>query len=502
MRAQEALAVVQYHRVPLKPLGGKVVTMTTLEQASTGQTDQERCAIYVRISDDQSGEEAGVERQLESGLTLAKLKGWRVVKTYTDNDLSATDPKVFRPAYDQMLKDIERGLFAKVVTWNADRMQRTMPDLMRLIEVGAPVSLNIQAVKGSSFDLGSSDGVMVAEILTSVAHKEVKHKAERQKAANIARARGGKSNRSNRCYGYEKDGTIRESEARYVREIFRRYNAGHALSVLVAYLGNEGQVSANSQYKSSKGWTRAGLRIMLRNRRYLGDITYHGEVVANGAPAIIDAGTFDAANHRLSEAAKDRPKGGSRRKYLGSGLFRCGVCGGIMFSHHGNGKIHYVCPGHVHRTAEPIDIVVIDAIVQRLQTDEVRQQFATDDDTTQALALRSEIMALNLKLERYLRDYGDGELTAVEKNKLSKPVHDQLMRANRQLADLGRSSAMAEIMGAHDPGKAWLEHPDIRVRARIVDELLTVTLHRHRRGAPFTLESVTIEPKGVDTVTP
>ena len=48
-----------------------------------------RAAIYARISEDPRGLEHGVSRQLTDCNKLAAARGWNVIATYTDNDISA-----------------------------------------------------------------------------------------------------------------------------------------------------------------------------------------------------------------------------------------------------------------------------------------------------------------------------------------------------------------------------------------------------------------------------
>src|SRR5699024_2290295 len=66
-----------------------------------------RAAVYARISKD-DGEALGVARQVEDCTALAAQRGWQVVGTYTDNNVSATHAKV-RPQYQRMIADIEAG---------------------------------------------------------------------------------------------------------------------------------------------------------------------------------------------------------------------------------------------------------------------------------------------------------------------------------------------------------------------------------------------------------
>ena len=61
-------------------------------------------AVYLRISEDRSGEQLGVTRHREDCLALCPSKGWRPVE-YMDNDTSATRGKPWR-AYERMLADV------------------------------------------------------------------------------------------------------------------------------------------------------------------------------------------------------------------------------------------------------------------------------------------------------------------------------------------------------------------------------------------------------------
>ena len=64
-----------------------------------------RAGIYVRISEDQSGERIGVDqRQRPDCLSYCQHRGWQVVEVFTDNDVSASRfSKKKRPAYQRMM---------------------------------------------------------------------------------------------------------------------------------------------------------------------------------------------------------------------------------------------------------------------------------------------------------------------------------------------------------------------------------------------------------------
>lgn len=49
-----------------------------------------RAVVYVRISRDATGEGLGVERQRRDCAALSTTRGWTVIDTITENDISAT----------------------------------------------------------------------------------------------------------------------------------------------------------------------------------------------------------------------------------------------------------------------------------------------------------------------------------------------------------------------------------------------------------------------------
>lgn len=55
-------------------------------------------AVYARISQDRSGDELGVTRQLEDCRAEAERRGWTVAEEYVDDDVSAFSGRK-RPAY-------------------------------------------------------------------------------------------------------------------------------------------------------------------------------------------------------------------------------------------------------------------------------------------------------------------------------------------------------------------------------------------------------------------
>lgn len=67
-----------------------------------------RCARYARISLDRAGDEHGVANQLADQQRAADTKGFVIVRTEVDNDISALNGK-HRPGYEAVMAAAARG---------------------------------------------------------------------------------------------------------------------------------------------------------------------------------------------------------------------------------------------------------------------------------------------------------------------------------------------------------------------------------------------------------
>lgn len=140
-----------------------------------------RAVIYARISLDRSGEELGVQRQIEACTARAEALGGDVVDLYVDNDRSAFSGKA-RPQFERLLSDAKESRFDIVVTWASDRLYRLVSDLTRITAELTP-NARVVTVMGGEVDLSSAEGIMRAQIMGSVAEFESRRKGERQSAA-------------------------------------------------------------------------------------------------------------------------------------------------------------------------------------------------------------------------------------------------------------------------------------------------------------------------------
>ncbi|MFT4008858.1 MAG: recombinase family protein [Nocardioidaceae bacterium] len=454
-------------------------------------------AVYCRISKDSTGEGAGVERQRAACMELAASRGWSIdpANVYIENDTSATTGR--RPKYDRMIAAAEAGNVSVIIAWHVDRLTRKVTEIEDLIALSERTGVKVTTVSGD-LDLTTDSGRLVGRILASVARGEVERKGARQRAANLQRAEDGKPPHTGRAFGYDLDGTIRPDEAEVVRELYTRFAAGAGLHTLVTWLSDTGQLNTRG-----KAWTRAGVRDLLQNPRYIAErwiLRGYGkdrvrEYVGPGAwEPIVSEDTFRAVASILAEPSRREKYGrnGNVRKYWGAACFRCGVCGSLVKTNYGSIKHKdgstvvyrkYLCAEKwcVSRRADYIDEYVEAVICARLRDPRIVAAMATEQDAGAVRKLRDEANTLRSRIDGLAGDYADGLLTARQVKVATDRAEARLREVESRLADLGSANALGQVVGATDPATAWLAL-DPESRASIASALCTVYLDRQPRG--------------------
>ena len=116
-----------------------------------------RAAVYTRISQDGTGQRAGVTRQLEDCEALADRLGWEVTHRYGDDDLSAHSGHT-RPGFEAMLTALADSEFGAVICWHPDRLVRSVKDLERLIAIADGGRVQLRTVNAAvAADFGLPD---------------------------------------------------------------------------------------------------------------------------------------------------------------------------------------------------------------------------------------------------------------------------------------------------------------------------------------------------------
>ena len=339
---------------------------------------------------------------------------------YVDNDVSAFSKKP-RPEFERMLEDLSAGVRDGVICYHIDRLTRRNRDLDRFLEAADQGRVKkVRFVTGST-DLGSGDGLLVARIMAAVAENESATKGRRQRRKNQEKALAGLPHpSSNRAFGYESDGmTVIASEAAVIRDLRDRTLAGESLRSLATSLDEAGIKTVHG-----KTWRTTTLQHMLTSARIAGLRSLNGEVVA---PAVWPAIITEEDRTRLLRHFATKKTSGRRapRRYLLSGMLRCGKCDNRLFSSYraDSARRRYVClsgPDHggcgrMTVVAAPVEEWIAEAVLYRLDTDTIADQLAGRRPTDERTAtLSDELAADESRLAELADAYGAGHVTLSE----------------------------------------------------------------------------------------
>jgi site-specific DNA recombinase len=455
-----------------------------------------RAIVYLRQSRDVEGTRAAVDRQLEDCERLCDRMGWTIVRTHTDNDVSASSKKA-RPGYDALFADVRADACDVVVAWAQDRLLRDVREGEDLIDLVEKHGVRVATVQGGDHDLASPDGRMHVRMMAVIARGEMEKKGARQRRQQLQAAEQGLPP-SRGLFGYRKNRDtgrleLYEPEATVVREAFDRLFKGQSINSLTKWMAESGTVSIRGNR-----WTNRMVSAMLLNPRYASVRCYYGQRMATGQwPAIVTEAEREKAVALLSEPSRKTNHFGPARKWLGGGLYRCGRCGGSMRSGYRDDHVRiYMCREgkHLTRTAEPVDRWVVDAVSVRLAMDDVGEALVPKD-TPELSALRTEAEALRRRLDLARDRLDRGVLDEDEFMATKRTIKDELSVVERKMTGVARTSVLSELMDEEDRVAAFLAM-DLAGQRRIIDAVCTVTLLPGTPGRkPFNPATVRIDWK-------
>ncbi|MEV4286447.1 recombinase family protein [Nonomuraea bangladeshensis] len=449
------------------------------------EASQRDAIIYVRISRDREGAGLGIERQREDCEALARRLGWRVVDVYADNDISAYSGKP-RPAYRKLLDDLRSGRATAVLVWHTDRLHRSPVELEEYISVCEPTGVITHTVKAGPLDLSTPSGRMIARQLGAVARFESEHKSDRQRRKRQQMAEAGQWKGGRRPFGYEADGiTVRQVEADALVHVVDDLLSGVSLSACVRWLNERGILTS-----TGNTWTPSELAPVLKRARNAGIMVHQGEEMGRAQwPAIMEEEKWRAVVALLADPQR-RTTPGPERRWLGSGLYECGLCveaeaesARIICTTAGGRKgvpnrPTYRCAdgrNHVARDANHVDRFVGELVIERLSRDDARNMIEGRREDDQAARQRTlEREAIRLREQEAAEMFAAGELTRAQLATMNKRFTDRREELARADAEMARTTALTPFRDG-DPREVW-EGLDLDRKRAVVQELMRVII--------------------------
>jgi DNA invertase Pin-like site-specific DNA recombinase len=440
-----------------------------------------RAAVYLRISEDRTGEQLGVTRQRQDCENLCRSKGWTPVE-YLDNDTSATSGKP-RPGYERMLADIRDSTIGAVVAWDLDRLHRRPIELESFMALADEKHLALATVSGD-VDLSTAQGRLVARLKGSVAAHEGEHRKARQLRAARQRADAGVPNWS-KAFGYFADSHRPDPQtAPLVKQAYADILAGASLTEICRRWNAAGAHTING-----KLWSATVLTKFLRKPRNAGLRTYkdarygptdRDSIAGNGNwPALVDESTFWAVQAVL-DAPSRAPGRKAVRRHLLTGVAECGKCGHhLAGSYRTDGRIVYVCKAchGVSILAENVEPLVYRIVAGRLaMPDAVDLLKAEQHDTAEAELLRTQRATLLAELDNIGVERAEGLLTGKQAKIATDRINEKLGIIERRQHDQERLRVFDGIpLGKPEVANAVSQLSPDRFRA-VLDVLATVVV--------------------------
>ncbi len=278
---------------------------------------------YVRVSK-VSGRKG--EQFISPSVQREQIEAWirarraRVGEVFEELDVSGA--RANRPRLTEAIERVERGESAGLVVARLDRFGRSIVDGLRAIQRIEQAGGTFASV-GEGFDLGTSTGRLVLQVLFSIGEWELGRVRGNWKVAR-ERAISRGVYIANEPLGYRKakDGRllIDSREAPLIREIFERRTRGEHLHEIAAQLNGRGERTRRGSLFRPSNLSR-----VIQNPAYRGE-AHHGAYRNRDAhQPIVDRALWQLAQHTPHRRRSDD------RSLLG-GLLRCGTCRRMMIA--------------------------------------------------------------------------------------------------------------------------------------------------------------------------
>lgn len=268
---------------------------------------QVRCAIYTRKSSEEGLEQdfnsLDAQREAcESFIKSQKHERWILVdKQYNDGGFSGGTMN--RPAFKELLKDIENNEIDIVVVYKVDRLTRSLMDFSKIIDVFDKHGTSFVSIT-QQFNTTTSMGRLTLNILLSFAQFEREVTGERIRDKIAASKKKGMWVGGCIPIGYEKIDKkliIKSDDAQKVRLIFEKYLEFKSVAKLKDYL-DEMKIKT----RKNKCFSQGQIYHLLSNKVYIGKIV-HKKIIYDGEHnAIIDNNIFEKAQNLLYENKVDK----------------------------------------------------------------------------------------------------------------------------------------------------------------------------------------------------
>ena len=471
-----------------------------------------RAAIYARYSS-ANQRDASIVDQVRICKAHIKRESWSLVGTYTDHARSGAT--TLRPGYQKLLEDARAGSFDIVLAEGLDRLSRDQEDIAGLYK-----QLSFAGIKIVTLAEGEISELHVGlkGTMNALYLKDLAQKTWRGLEGRVRQGRSG----GGLCFGYdvvrEMDERgefvfggrkVNDEEAAIVCRVFKEYSAGSSPRAIAKGLNSDGVPGPRGKTWSDStihgNWRRG--TGTLNNELYVGRLVWNrqrfvrdpntGRRVARLNPesewVVQDVPELRIVSQDLWEGVKERQQEkrhlvertdasyglneAHRKRYLLSGLIRCGLCQGaytiVSTERYGcaNHRNRGTCSNALRIHRNELEDRVLAGLKSKLMAPELVEEFIREyhaELNRLRAAEDAKHTASNRERDAVQRKI-DNVMGAIESGIFTETTKDRLIELEARRKVLERQPA---------PKKAPRLHPKLAEVYRQNVENLRVALNR------------------------
>jgi len=309
--------------------------------------------------------------QVEAVQRYAAQHGATVEFLPPELSVSGGRPINERPSLKAAIEGVEAGRYSGIVVAYLSRLTRSRSGLEiwdRVEAAGGHIHCAAE-----NLDTSTPNGRFIRDVHLANAVREREEHAERFQSRRENAVAAGIWRQHQTPLGYTRDPDTRrlvpDDRADDVRWAFRARATGMPVIAIAQRLQ----------------MTPSGVRNLLRNRVYLGELHDSGHVNTDAHPALVADAEWRAAQ---SVRTARPPRSARREPALLAGLARCAGCGHVMSRGGGNTATSYTCHGTMSAgrcpapatvTVRRLDALVVETALIRLDELRVRAAESTDN---------------------------------------------------------------------------------------------------------------------------
>jgi hypothetical protein len=368
-------------------------------------------------------------------------------------------------------------------------LTRSLADFAKLVELFDTHGVSFVSVT-QQFNTTTSMGRLTLNVLLSFAQFEREVTAERIRDKVLASKRKGLWVGGMVPLGYLlSDGklSIHEGEAKTVRLIFSRYLELGSVNRLVNDLKERGLTSKVRHLSS--GGTRGGVPFtqgplfwILRNRFYIGEVKFKGEILPGPQPPLLNRDLFEAVQAKLTEQWSHRTQAKQKSKALLAGIIfdDAGIKMIPTYATRNRVRYRYYISQPVRRTrseasvgsiarvpADEIEALVIKTARERMTAKSNELQDMSDQDAVAGCIEQVEIQTKRLAITLKADDPSDRQSEVIFVPWIKPP-----MRRFREVIQPASEKPQARVLPIRAERRAGLIRSIARGRAWL-DEIVS-----------------------------